>query len=42
MNIQEKRKASGHPQKEVWKHFKQKPLKSPGHFSAKCKYYQFN
>src|SRR5688572_11888401 len=43
MNTQEKRKtSSGRSQSKVWKHFEQKPLKSPGHFSAKCKYCQFN
>ena len=42
MNTQEKRKASCRSQKEVWKYFEQKPFKSPDHFSAKCKYCQFN
>ncbi|CAI2200795.1 17787_t:CDS:2, partial [Funneliformis geosporum] len=32
-----KRKASGRPQKEVWKHFEQKPLKSPEeHLANNC------
>ena len=26
----------------VWNHFESKPLKTPGHFSAKCKYYDTN
>ncbi|CAG8737506.1 8721_t:CDS:2, partial [Rhizophagus irregularis] len=35
---QKKRKPSGCPQSEVWKNFEKKPLKSAGHFSAKCNY----
>jgi hypothetical protein len=36
---QKKRKPSGRPQSEVWKHYEKTPLKSsPGHFSAKCNY----
>src|ERR1041385_5656067 len=36
---QQKRKPSGRPQSEVWKHYEKTPLKSsPGHFSAKCNY----
>ena len=39
MNSQQKeKKPSGRPQSEVWKHYEKKPLKSAGHFSAKCNY----
>lgn len=33
-----KKKLCGHPQSKVWKHYEKKPLKSAGHFSAKCNY----
>ncbi|GBC50085.2 ribonuclease H-like domain-containing protein [Rhizophagus irregularis DAOM 181602=DAOM 197198] len=39
MNSQQKeKKPSDRSQSEVWKHFEKKPLKSAGHFSAKCNY----
>ncbi|CAB4391499.1 unnamed protein product [Rhizophagus irregularis] len=34
---QQKKKGS-RPQSEVWRHYEKKPLKSAGHFSAKCNY----
>jgi hypothetical protein len=38
MDSSNKRKLCGRPQSEVWKHYEKKPLKSAGHFSAKCNY----
>jgi hypothetical protein len=37
-NSNEKKNLGGRPQSEVWKHYEKKPLKSAGHFSAKCNY----
>ncbi|CAB5324354.1 unnamed protein product [Rhizophagus irregularis] len=38
MSNEKKRNLGGRPQSEVWKHFEKTPLKSAGHFSAKCTY----
>lgn len=38
MSDEKKRNLGGRPQSEVWKHFEKKPLKSVGHYSAKCTY----
>jgi hypothetical protein len=37
-NSNEKKNQGGRPQSEVWRHYEKKPLKSAGHFSAKCNY----
>jgi hypothetical protein len=36
-NSQPKKK-TGRPQSEIWQHYEKNPLKSAGHFSAKCNY----
>ncbi|CAB5377283.1 unnamed protein product [Rhizophagus irregularis] len=35
---EQQKKKGGRPQSEVWRHYEKKPLKSAGHFSAKCNY----
>ena len=38
MSSPNEKKQGGRPQSEVWQHFERIPLKSAGHFSAKCTY----
>ncbi|GBC39358.2 ribonuclease H-like domain-containing protein [Rhizophagus irregularis DAOM 181602=DAOM 197198] len=35
---EQQKKKGGRPQSEVWRHYEKKPLKSAGHFLAKCHY----
>ncbi|PKY36174.1 hypothetical protein RhiirB3_458213, partial [Rhizophagus irregularis] len=35
---EQQKKKDGRSQREVWRHYEKKPLKSAGHFLAKCNY----